>query len=332
MKLTLQTLTGTKYFLQVEPQDKVRKVKVKIFVDLDIKSKVRLLWQSKPLEDSVTLAGQGITEDATLQMVIEPDINIKLKIQTFKKGTISVKLEDSSTVLDLQKKIEASASCLLTHVSDFYFEDICLSEENLPFHLYGMVEGSVIMQNYGGSFSLEVEDPMENGFVKYITVQGEDTVKVLKEKILWIINNIVGEQEEETQLVNQDDIVIFHGHMVEGITVYDELDREMWNINECKIKPLDKITFIRYDGYYENYNTDDIGLRKQGLGMGRKMIKALYSPESVYSLKLKIQHQLQIPFEKQEISIRNMDIPLALQKKIYSYDKIDINIQCDYDL
>ncbi len=168
MKLTLQTLTGTKYFLDADPYNKVRKVKVKIFKDLEIKNRVRLIWQSKPLEDTVTLAAQGITEDTTLQMVIEPGNKIKLKIQTFKKGTFCVELEDSSTVLDLQREVKTSAFFLSSHVTDFYYEDICLSDKKWPFHLYGIVDGSVIVQNYIGSFSLEVENALEYSSIFYI--------------------------------------------------------------------------------------------------------------------------------------------------------------------
>ena len=55
MKLTLQTLTGTKYILEVTPGVKVRDLKVKLFQELEVKVKTRLMWQNKQMEDSVTL-------------------------------------------------------------------------------------------------------------------------------------------------------------------------------------------------------------------------------------------------------------------------------------
>ncbi len=55
MKLTLQTLTGTKYFLEVNNEVKVRDLKVKVFEELEVKVKTRLMWQNKQMDDSVTL-------------------------------------------------------------------------------------------------------------------------------------------------------------------------------------------------------------------------------------------------------------------------------------
>ncbi len=190
MKFTLQLLTGDKYFLDVEPQNKVREVKRKIFEELEIKEKVHLLWQNKELEDRVTLRAVGITEDATLQMVIQPDTEIKLNIQTFKKGNISVELNDSSTLHDLMMAMSKTTLGTTSKVSDFYFHGVKLHDEELPFHLCGINDGSVLVQYCQEPFTIQVEDAREYKR-SLITITGQETVKDLKERVLKSINKSV---------------------------------------------------------------------------------------------------------------------------------------------
>ena len=326
MKLSLQTLTGTKYFIEVEPQDKVRKVKVKIFTDLDIKSKVRLLWENKQLEDSITLAGQGINEDATIQMIIESDGGFLVEIKSYKKGSISMRLNESSTVHDLLRKLRISDLLPVAHISDFYFGDIHLSDEKLPFHLYGICQGSVIDQHYEGSFELKIDDARKFAFIRYITVNGTDTIKRLKEKILQLLN---GEREEDELKLTGDDIVIFHSKHNSSIS--DELDRVTWTINQCQIKPLDCIRIIYYhddsgsSGHIADVKVERIkriGTTKRQKDIWAERLYGLYDQESVHSLQLKIQHQLHIPFQNQDVSITGMKEALDHGTKI-SKDKFD---------
>ncbi len=294
MKLTLQTLTGKKYFLEVKPQDKLRNVKVKIFRALGIKSKMHFLWQNKAVEDDVTLAAQGIPDDATFQMIIDPDVKIKVKIQTFKKGTLCVELEDSSTIMDFMMKIPSLSQLPAAHISDFYFEDVCLSNEKLPFHFYGITDGSEIIQHYQGSFRIAVHDAKKLDFSEFVTVQGTTTIIELKEKILYSL--IQPDKEEECQ-VNIDDIVFFLKR--KGQNSYDELDRDVLSISDCKIRPLDTIHFIRYDGCDRSINIVFNGQKRELHGTGYNDI--------VQSLCLKIQNQLQIPFEKQQLFYNGED-------------------------
>ncbi len=319
MKLTLQTLTGTKYFLDVGQQDKVREVKVKIFHDLEIKSKVRLLWQNKLLDDGVTLSAQGITEDTTLQMVIEPDTEMKLEIKTFKKGTMFVEIKDSGTVLDLLGEVHRSGLLPTARVTDFYFGDVCLSDEKLPFYCYGINEECVINQVYEGSYQLRLINAREVMFLQYITVQGTDTVNALKEKVLNTLNKYrKGEQNE----LSEDEVVMFQNVAKKdnlGIESYEELDRETITIDESKIRPFDFVVFIEYGKGSHGAN---IKVNRHGLPTGTQRMHRLYNPESVYSLRLKIQHQLHIPYQKQEISVDGMDNPPDLRNKV-SRDKFE---------
>ncbi len=292
MQITLQTLTGTKYFLEVEPQDKVRKVKVKIFHDLEIKSKVHLMWQNERMQDGMTLVALGIMGEITIQMLTEPDTKMKVIVQTFKKGIIHVEVEDSSTILDfLEKDLAQSQGLLLdAHVSDFYFKDTNLSDDKLPFHLYGITDGSNIIQYYQGSFRLEIYDSRSMAHFKYITVQTADTIRQLKDKVFTAWSKTM--EDTKCQL-HEDDInfVIFINR--KGQTSYDELDRDSWTVSECKLRPLDTVHFIRSAGSDHMVNAIYNGEKRQ--------LHGINSCESGYSLRLKIQNQLLIPFEKQQL-------------------------------
>ncbi len=326
MKVTLQTLTGTKYFLEVEPWEKATELKVKIFRELDVKSKVRLLWQNKPLEDAVTLRAQGITEDAIIQMLIEPGTKIKLRIKTVKKGTFSVELNDSSTIQDLMKKVQMSTLRFTADISDFYFGKVNLSDENLPFHLYGISEGSVITQIYQGSFELKVIDARSCTFVRCITVRSTDSIKELRDNVLHSINSV---RKEDSCQITEGQIVSFHQEIKPNIRsgvikniYYHELDRETKTISQCGIKPLDVIVFIHYHGdlslcpdiMIDEYPSH-ISTKK--VPKSKKMFE-VYPLESVLSLRLKIQHQFHVPYEKQGIVITGMDHPLADAQKVGS--------------
>ncbi len=326
MKVTLQTLTGTKYFLEVEPQEKVKEVKVKIFRELDMKSKVRLMWQNKQLEDAITLRAQGITEDTIIQMLIETDTKIKIGIKTLKKGEFTIELSDSSTMLDLMESTEMSTLQSNADVSDFYFGKISLCDDNLPFHFYGISDGSVITQTYEGSFELIIIDASNYTFFTCITVRSTDSIKALKDKVLDAINFYRTEDEWE---VTEDEVISFHK---QTMTIsgdikdiyYHELDRESKSISGCGIKPLDVITFIRYHGdssLCPNITIDEPPLSTGRVGW-RKMFE-VYNLETVLSLRLKIQHQFHIPYEKQNLIITGMEHPVPNEKKIGN-DKLNM--------
>ncbi len=306
-------LTGTKYFLHVTPEDKVRKVKVDIFKELGIKNKVRLMWQNEQMEDCVTLRALGITDDITIQMVIEPDTQIKLRIQTLKKGMVSVIMNDSSTLKDLIKKLSTTTLMSTAHTSEFSYEQTHLSDENLPFHFYGITDGSMIVQNNEGAFKLELIDGRDYSFIKYITVRGTDSVHNLNKKVLHYLNDAYDDR------LSEDDIVIFHKEKTldTNIWIYNELDKESWTLAQCGIKPLHTITIIRYHGDYGDRFSPDIKIDDGSKGK-KKTERAfgLYHLESVQSMRLKIQHQLHIPYEKQVLSISGMGSPLNLTRKV----------------
>ncbi len=306
VKLTLQQLTGNKYFLEVDPKDKIRKVKLKIFEELEIKQKMRLLWQNKSLEEGVTLQASGITEDTTIQMVLEPDTKIKLNIQTFKKSNVTIELNESSTSLDLVEALSTSTLQSTPEVSDFYFGKMQLSEVEWPLYFYGITDGATVVQKHSGVFNIAIEDACVCQSIGFIKVTGKDTIKNVREKIIDIINKSGCEEEVK---VTEDDIVTFHSRsdrtvVTEGSRVYHELDRDTLTVFQCDIRPIvDIITIIRYhNAHNDDKASFDAMIPIKGNKYKTRKIYRVYNGESVLSVRLKIQHQLGIPFEKQVIT------------------------------
>ncbi len=325
MRLTLQLLTGTKYYLHVNPQDKVRKVKVDIFKELEIKSKVRLMWQNQPMEDCITLRALGITDDTTVQMIVEPDTQLKLTIETLKKGTVSVMLNDSSTVKDLIKKLSTSTLMLTSmNANDFYFNQVQLSDEDLPFHFYGITDGSSITQKYEGSFKIQLVDGRRHLFLKYITLRASDTIKDLREKVLETINR------RSFRMVCEDDIILFQSQNVMGNAIYNELDRDTFTVAQSNIQPRHTIVCIRYDFTGDKRYIATINVFNN-TAWHKKRVFGVFHMESVQSMKLKIQHQLHIPHEKQVLFVgqvhANNELPLRDKISKDNIDQIYVIVQ-----
>ena len=297
----------------------MRKAKVDIFKELEIKSKVRLMWKNQPMEDCVTLRALGITDDTTIQMIVEPDTQIKLRIQTLKKGTVSVQLNNSSTLKDLVKKLSATTVTSTARINDFYFEQVHLSDENLPFHFYGIGNGATIIQKYEGSFNIRLDSAREHIVLKYITVRATDTIEDLGEKVLECVN-----ASEEGDVLSKDDIVIFRKQKGLGVRFYHELDRDALTLDQCGIKPLDTIIFIRYDG--EDCNGIGIPIKDSAGRQRRRHIYGLYDMETVQSLKLKIQHQLHIPHEKQVLEVDGESRHLSEIVHEEEFDEITLEV------
>ena len=299
----------------MEPKYKVREVKHKICQELEVKQKVHLMWKNEQMEDCVTLRALGINEDATVQMVIQPDTNIKLKVKTFKKGMISVELTDSSTVLDLMKALSRTTLRTTAKITDFYFNGLQFSTINaeLPIHSCGITEGATIVQYQKEPFNMQLESA-RNCNRTLITVRGSDTIKELKENILKLINN------NESMVITEHQIVVFHSQKdnEEDITatrVYHEMDRNDMTLFDSEIAPTDIITFIRYHQQvgkayarqYKPIGNIDIQIKDEPKRWPK--IGKVYDYETVLSLRLKIQHQLNIPYEAQVLTVGGIKDP-----------------------
>ena len=311
----MQQLTGKKYYLEVKTTDKVREVKHKICQELEIKQKVHLMWKNEQMEDCVTLRALGINDDATVQMVIQPDTNIKLKIKTFKKGMLSVELTDSSTVLDLMTVLSRTTLRTTAKISDFYFKGLQLStiNDDLPIHSYGIGEGATIVQYQKEPFDMQLKNARDCR-LSLITVRGSNTIEELKENISESIN-------DDKSMIDKHKIVVFHSQKesdgdIRATRVYHELDRNDMTLVDSDIRPTDIITFIRYHTEHDyQWRVGNIVIRIAEEAKHWPQICGVYRDETVLSLRLKIQHQLNIPYEKQILTINSTKDP-CLSRKI----------------
>ncbi len=264
------------------------------------------MWKSKELEDCVTLRALGIADGTLVQMLIQPEKKIKLRLQTMKKGMVSVEINESCSLLDLIGILSGSTLNSTPHVSDFYFDRVHLSDQELPLHFYGITEDSMIIQSYEGSFQLELDDARNFTFLQYITVVGSNTIQEVRKQILDILNEPLDKQRT---ILTDNDIVVFHrpqNRLTGEIgNLYHELDRDWLTLSECGVKPLDILIFIRYHGC-ERFSPDIAVVKFQMTGQSRRLY-GIYNLESVQSWHLKIQHQFHIAYEKQALIIDGKD-------------------------
>ncbi len=325
MKIKLQELIGPQYVLNVEPLDKVKDVKLKIGKEFGIKQKVSLIWENEPLEDCVTLRESGIIDNSSVQMVLDLNAKMKLSIQTFKKGSIDIEVDYPSTPLDV---VEALSRVTTAKSSDFYFGQTQLSDENLPLHFYGISDGDTLVQNYPGSFHIRLDDARIHGYVGFVKVAGTDTIKVLTEKVLKLINRSKAKDQCD---IMEDEIVLFHVQKEQQVDigetcVYNEVDRETMTVFQSDIRPRDSLTFIRYHGVPDNNYQWNVDIKITGDTEQTRRICGVYDRETVQSLRLKIQHQLHVPYEKQILSVKS-EVNPSLRKELRSNIGISLEVK-----
>ena len=317
MRLTLQTLTGRKYYIGVTEHHKVRDIKKALFYNMEIKNKLRLLWKGQEIDDCNTLDTLGITEGETVSIVVEPGKMIKLYVKTFKKGLISVDVNECSTIPELRNVLFESGVGPSSQPHEFYFDSERLADNKIPIYMYGIDNGSTVVQKHTGSFKLKLIDGHNNEFVNFFTMRGSDTVQDLASRVLTIINA----EYDLNKPLSEDDIVIFHQKKdVQKVLMYDELDCDTCTLSECNVEPLDIITFIWYKGGKDGtvkLLDFPVDLKVKGATHYKfPKIYGLANNESVHSLRLKVQHQLHIPYHRQIFSISGKST-LGNNSKIY---------------
>ena len=299
-----------------------------IYKQMKITGAVRVIKGQEVLQDGSTLEEHGIIDGSTVNIVIEPDKEINLRVKIgLKKVTCAVK--NSVRVRDLKQKLIDGGNVGFKNFSLIIFsgdsagitDNLLLEDESLPMHLCGVVDNTTI-RIIGDNVQIQLVT--QRGKQWYKSFPRNITVNQMKQRIRLVQRFFTDKDRDLLQ-----DVWLF----VERGDSYQRLDEEA--IIGSVLSDCDVI-FLVEDRFFDEYDMFPVYYKDEEIGRVGWIITSEYLGNRYYqyhsdtALTLKLRTQELLGFPVTSIDVKFGDKSLQNVEKLNHKDvnkKTEIRIE-----
>ena len=275
----------------VEPVIYLSSLQKIIFKHMKITMPVRIIKGQEVLPDGSTLKEYGFTDGSTVNIVIEPDKEISLRV-VFGPKEFTYKVCSSMSVGELKQQMTDGGTVgfatdefglLFSAAADNNNADIPLLDESLPLHLYQVANDSKIWVVSG------------NIQIHLVTPRGEHLYKT------YPITITVNQMKQRIRLVTD---LFKDTEYLEDIWLFLQCDKNYRKLNGeaplGEVVPNNGIIHFVEDVFFSESDMMTVyceGKEVDRVGWNKRHLKEynIWERDTVLSLKLRIQNQLGFP-------------------------------------
>ena len=294
---------------------------------MKISGAVRVIKGHEVLPDGSTLEEHGIIDGSTVNIVIEPDKEINLRIKLGPKE-FSHKVKSSLRLRELKQQLIDGGSVGFKNFSLIISssenteitDDVPLEDESLPLHLFGVSDNSVLRMI---GDNVRVHLVTQRGHHWFKQFPRNMTIGQMKKAIrsvnhFFTIDPSYATSKDPTFLT---DILLFREH---GES-YRKMDDDEMPIG-AKLSNNDVVHFIeeRFFSRWEMIMVYYLGEEIGSVGWSRQNEPRSCENETVLSVKLRVQDQLGFPVSC--VDVKYDGTSMENDKNIKFTDKIRIEV------